>query len=296
MGVSGGIATAAAASAVGGIASSALSGGGGGTVTQQATIPNELKPLVRQQANTSADALARLTARLRPAAGADALVAPFNANQLAAQQQAINVAGGAGGFIPTAQQGLLSTAQGDFLFGNPAFDEAVQASIRAAQPNILSTFGRSGGTPGGLAQTAIQQAASDSFANLFNQERARQQQAQQLLPGIALTPSSILELVGGQQQQQTLAERLAPIEAQSILLNAAGQGGINLSGLIGQTQQTRNQGIGALSSGLLGALGGAQIGAGLSSGFGGGAPTQTAGQQFAAGNFGAFSPTPGFGF
>lgn len=81
---------------------------------------------------------------------------------------------------PVSRQALEQSASGDFLFGNPGFDEAVQASVRAARPNILSTFagqGGSGAASGGLAQTAIQQAASDAFAGLFNQERARQQGA-----------------------------------------------------------------------------------------------------------------------
>jgi hypothetical protein len=71
---------------------------------------------------------------------------------------------------------LSNFATSPLLFGSGPFNEAVQASMRAAQPRIASTFSRagSGGLKSGLAQIGMQQAASDSFANLFNQERNRQ--------------------------------------------------------------------------------------------------------------------------
>lgn len=256
---------------VGGLADGIGGGGGRSTTTTSRTeIPPILRPLVQQQVQTGTGALERINALLGEGQEGR-LVAPFDPLQLEAQQRGIDVAGGAGGFIPTAQEGLLSTARGDFLFGNPAFDEAVQASVRAARPNVLSAFGRAGGTPGGLADVAIQQVASDAFARLFDAERGRQQQAQFGLPAIGLQPASILETIGGQRQTQAQQEQLAPIEAINILLNAAQQGGINLSGLLGQTVQGQQSGIGALSAGLLGALGGAQAGGGLFSNLSGNA-------------------------
>ena len=77
---------------------------------------------------------------------------------------------------PSADAALRSSAAGGGMYGTPAFNEAVQASIRAARPSILSGFaqGGSGAIKGGLAQTAIQQAASDAFARLYGDERSRQ--------------------------------------------------------------------------------------------------------------------------
>ena len=242
-----------------------LGGGQGPTTTSTGTsqiiIPEILKPLVQRQVGTSSGALDRLNELLSPG-NEGQLVAPFDPLQLEGQQLGIDVARGVGGAIPTSLQGLLATARGDFQFGNAGFDEAVQASIRAARPNILSTFGRAGGRPGGLADAALQQVASDAFARLFDSERGRQQQAQSILPGLSLTPASILERIGGARQTQTQSEQLAPIDAISILLSAAQQGGIDLSGLLGKTVDTEKseEGIGGLSAGLLGALGGARGG------------------------------------
>ena len=241
------------------------SGGGSGpsaTTTSRIEIPEILKPLVNRQVSTSSGALSRIN-ELLAEGNEGRLVAPFDPLQLEGQGLGIDVARGVGGAIPTSLEGLLATARGDFQFGNPGFDEAVQASIRAARPFVLSSFGRAGGRPGGLADAAIQQVASDSFARLFSDERGRQQSAQLALPGQALTPASILENIGGTRQTQTQREQLAPIEAINILLSAAQRGGINLSGLLGQTVQEEQEGIGGLSAGLLGALGGAKSGLGL---------------------------------
>ena len=63
----------------------------------------------------------------------------------------------------------------DFI-GTDGFNANVDASIRAAQPYINSGFAKSGGvgaTNGGLAKVAMQQAASDSFAKLYGDERNR---------------------------------------------------------------------------------------------------------------------------
>jgi len=84
---------------------------------------------------------------------------------------------------PTAQNALASTAAGNYMYGGPAFNEAVQASIRAANPQVLNTFGAggSGAIKGGLADAARQQVASDAFARLYSQERQNQINAAQTL-------------------------------------------------------------------------------------------------------------------
>lgn len=233
-----------------------------------------------------------------------------------------------------AQQALDQSAAGGFMYGNPAFDEAVQASIRAARPSILSGFASQGGVGGaksGLAQIGMQQAASDAFARLFGDERNRQltatgqigqfglqgrqlqqgaaesltqaqlqQRAQDIqqqqlrnqaaqgfagvigdertrqlqaanqLPGIGLLASDVLRNVGNEQYQLDQRNLTAPIDAQMMLLSALG--GFNPAAYTGGTMTQpiyRNQGAGALG----GALAGAQLGSvipGLGTGIGAG--------------------------
>jgi len=124
---------------------------------------------------------------------------------------------------PTAQGALRSTANGDYLYGSPGFNAAVDASIRQARPQILGSFaqGGSGAVHSGLAQTAMQQAASDAFARLYGDERNRQLSAADQLGQFQLS---------GQGQQ----------------IGAAG----TLGGLGVQTQQVRNQAISDLGNNL----------------------------------------------
>ncbi|MDB4352390.1 hypothetical protein OAA60_03055 [Porticoccaceae bacterium] len=83
---------------------------------------------------------------------------------------------------------LQGTAAGNNLYGGAGFDEAVAASMRAAQPMIASTFSNagSGGLKSGLAQIGMQQAASDAFAQQYGQERGNQLNAANSLNSMAL--------------------------------------------------------------------------------------------------------------
>lgn len=273
-------------------------GGGDTEVTNRTEIPPLLRPFVKTQANIGKRALRRLEGQLT-GAGAEELVAPFDPAQAAAQERALAVAGGAGGFLPAAQQTFLSAAQGvnpqsyidpaaygalqstasgDFLFGGEGFQQAVDAAVRSAQPHILSTFGGAGRGTGGLAQAAIAQQATDAFARQYanerqrqlaaagilgefgNTERARQIQAAGALPQIGLADVGILENVGGQRQAQAQRELTAPISANESLLAAAG-GGIPLQSLLGSTQ-TQSGGTSNLGANI---LGGGALGLGLGS-------------------------------
>lgn len=73
----------------------------------KAVIPEHLRPFVDQVINTSGDALGAASA----AASGDQF-ADLNPDQLAALQSARDVAGGAGGFLPTAQKTALDAAKG----------------------------------------------------------------------------------------------------------------------------------------------------------------------------------------
>jgi hypothetical protein len=245
-------------------------------VTQRTEIPGFLQPFVKNQARVGSTALTNLEALLGNA-GAGDLVAGFDPLQEQGFDLAVQRAQGAGGFLPTAQNAFLETAQGvdpstyidpaaygalqstasgDFLFGGQGFDAAVDAAVRAAAPGILSTFGGAGGAPGGLARTAIGKAATDAFAGQYGQERANQLSASSLLadiaggergrslaaagalPALATADAGILQQIGGIRQGQAQRELTAPISAQEGLISAAG-GGIPLSALLGssQTQQ-----------------------------------------------------------
>lgn len=274
--------------------------GGDQDVTQRVEIPEILQPFVRNQARIGSNALSRLEDQLA-GAGADDLVAGFDPLQEQAFDLAVQRAQGEGGFIPTAQQQFLATAQGvdpqsfvdptafdalqstaagDFLFGGQGFRQAVDAAVRAAQPSILSTFGAAGRGTGGLAQAAIAEQATDAFARQFgnerqrqlaasgiladldSQERARQLSAAGALPQLALADAQILQNIGGIRQGQAQRELTAPISAQESLIAAAG-GGIPLQSLLGATQTQSGLGGGGFSG--AGALGGGALGLGLGS-------------------------------
>lgn len=231
------------------------------TATSEASIPGFLRPFLQQSTDVAGGALSGLQEGTQ-----GQLVAGFNPDQLAAINQARALAGGEGGFLPTAQQTLLDTAQGNFLFGGQGFNEAVDAAVRQAQPNILSTFGAAGRGTGGLAQEAIAQSASDAFARLFNQERGRQLQSAIALPGIASSGIGLLSDIGALQQQQEQRELTAPLQAQQSLL-ASALGGLPTSSLIGQ-QSTQTQTQPLFQNRAAGGLGGALTGAQLGSTFG----------------------------
>lgn len=84
---------------------------GGGKNTQESStkvdIPDFLRGFLEQGAGTAGSALGRAS----QLAGGD-VVAGFTPDQLQGFQQGRDVAGGAGGFLPTAQNQFLETAQG----------------------------------------------------------------------------------------------------------------------------------------------------------------------------------------
>lgn len=269
---------------------------GADNVTQVA-IPELLKPMLAQGVDSSQGALTSLTQLL---ARDNALTSPFNSLQEQAQQQALNFAGGAGGFLPAAQDTLMefadsgdimeifnksrsllenpmglsglndfasggfgnpianntleATARGDFLFGSPAFDEAVQASIRATRPNIQSGFALQGGqgaVGSGLAQAAIQEAASDAFARQFGAERDRMLGASGSLNNFNLNSNAqrlgaLNSMIGAQQNaggilsQVANADRSRQLQATQ-LLPQFGLLGSQITGGVGDARQQQEE-------------------------------------------------------
>lgn len=133
-----------------------------------------------------------------------------------------------------ARSALEQSASGANLYGTPAFDQAVQASIRAAQPAIASTFSNagSGGLKSGLAQTAMQQAASDSFARLYSDERNRQLSSAQQLGSFGLAGRD--QQIGAASQRGNLALGEQGLRTQATL---------GLGGLMSQERQRQLQAL-----------------------------------------------------
>lgn len=83
---------------------------------------------------------------------------------------------------PAAQAQLERTAAGDYLFGGEGFDQAVNAAMNRAIPQISSVFGGdAANVASGLASSAVAQAGLDAFAGQYGQERGRQLGAAQAL-------------------------------------------------------------------------------------------------------------------
>lgn len=159
-----------------------------------------------------------------------------------AQQITADIAGSPFQLDQDAQNALQQSARGDYLHGGQGFDEAVQASMRAARPSILSGFANQGGVgaaSGGLAQTAMQQAASDAFARLFDSERNRQMSASNQLGNFGLQ---------SRQQQLGAAAQMADMGLANQQQQMAAAGQLGQLGLSDRGQQ-----IGAASN--LGSLG-----------------------------------------
>lgn len=143
-------------------------------------------------------------------------------------------------------QGLQNTAQGNYLYGGPGFNAALDAATRRIMPQIQSGFARAGRGGSGLEHTAETQALADAFANQYGQERGMQQQAQMALPGLA-------------QQQGMYGVNLAQLPQQIQQANLGNYAniisGMNRGGTTTQNQTNyQNKGAGALG-GALGGIG-----------------------------------------
>jgi hypothetical protein len=255
--------------------------------SEKTSIPDFLKPFMDQIIGTSSDAMSNLaassgmdqTADLNP----DQLEAMERMRAFAsgdnnflktAQDTAMQAAqgGGANNVLPPellqslmqgggkidtgsgvsdiARGALESTASGDFLFGGKGFDEAVAASVRSAQPHIMSAFGGAGpgGSTSGLARSAIGQSATDAFASQYGDERKNMLGAANTLGGFDLNERS--QEIGAQEsdlnrlfQSQGLLAGINDSERSRQLASADKLPGLGLldaevlSGVGGQLQQ-----------------------------------------------------------
>lgn len=113
-----------------------------------------------------------------------------------------------------ATRQTMDTLNGNYLFGNPGFDNAFGAAFNSASnkiiPQVQSAFERAGRTGSGLAQTAQTQALGDAFANLYmpawQGERENQMRAALFAPQVAnqdYTDIQQLANVGAQEEALT---------------------------------------------------------------------------------------------
>lgn len=197
--------------------------------------------------------------------------ADFTPTQLQAQDLSIQRALNGSPVTNAAQTNITDTLNGNYLYGGPGFDAALNAASNRIIPQVNSSFEANGRYGSGLNQVAQTQALGDSFASLYNNERGRQMQAGVQAPGLAntdLTNLNLLSQVGSQQQSQNQnaindAMNLYNYNQQlpysnlrdyaSLIVPGAGLG----SGKTSTTPITRNR--------TTGALGGAAAGAALGS-------------------------------
>lgn len=191
---------------------------------------NAVSGLVQNDALPGTDILSMLSGGSAvPQASIDTLTAATQGGALPGQD-ALSQLLGQNAIPQQTIDTLQRTAAGDFLMGGEGFDAAVDAAVRAAMPNVISTFGRGvGGATGGLAQTAIAQSGIDAFARQFANERQNQLGAANTLGQLGLA---------GQGQQADIAQALATLGlnqgAQQIgAAGTLGQLGLSGAGLQG---------------------------------------------------------------
>ena len=63
------------------------------------------------------------------------------------------------------------TLGGEFLYGGPGFDAALDAAVGRITPGIMSTFEAAGRGGGGLEKAAIAKAIGREFAGMYGDER-----------------------------------------------------------------------------------------------------------------------------
>lgn len=239
--------------------------------SRQVDIPEFLRPFLEQGADVASGQLGALQAQTQ-----DPATAGFTPDQLAAFEQARGVAGGAGGFLPTAQNTFLEAAQGQDLssFLDPTALAALQASA-----------GGGGGLEGAIppsALAALQATAGGEFltggAGFESALAAATRQAQRSAAsafggsagglGSGLSRTAVGTGVGDAFSGLFNAERNRQLGAAGQLTaaqQAQQQRALQSSGLLGQFGQNErsNQlnaagqlpGIGLAGSNILGTIG-----------------------------------------
>ena len=181
-----------------------------------------------------------------------------------------------------ANEQLMQTLNGDYLYGGPGFDAAFQAASNKITPMVQSGFNRAGRLNSGLARQAETQALADAFASQYGQERQNQLGAMQLAPQMAQAEYNDLAKLAGVGQAREGQSQSAIDEA--IMRHTYGNDeGWNqlakfmssIQGNYGADQTTLgpkgNKGAGILGGALTGGVAGSAAGpwgAGIGAGLG----------------------------
>ena len=175
--------------------------------------------------------------------------------------------------LTTVGQGEIGkTAAGEYLYGGPGFDRALEAAHRRIAPMVRGQFEGAGRYGSGLQQATEMQLMGDAFAGLYDQERQRQMQASALTPTMAqvdYADISALSEVGAQQEnraREALADAMSrwQFQQQAPYDRLGMQSGVIQGGSWGANQRTLTPN--ARSSPLGGILGGALMGYGMTRG------------------------------
>ena len=239
-------------------------GGGGAQTEEQKTVPWEIQAPWLQSMYRQAGALPQQQAYPFPG------VVPFSPATAQAQIAQTQRAMAGSPLTRMGQQEIGRTAAGDYLYGGPGFDRALQAAHRTIAPMVRGQFEGAGRYGGGLQQATELSMLGDVFAQQYGQERGRQQQAALAAPGMAQQDYfdiGQLSRVGAQQeakaaqaladaQSRWLFQQQAPYQrlgAMSNIIQGGYPGGT-------QTVQMPNQKMSPLAGAAGGALAGAPFG------------------------------------
>lgn len=196
-------------------------------------------------------------------------VVPFSPQQQQSMDMIQNRATNGSPLMDAAKTDLQKTVSGGYL--DPTQNPAYQAMSQNVTNQVNSQFGAAGRTGSGMNQEALARGITQGGADLYNQERQRQMQAQLFAPQMAnqdYYDAGMLGQVGAAQQQQAgnvLTDQMnrynynqnlpwQNLNQYSAILN--GYGGLGGSSSITQPAAQTNQ----AASGIGGALAGGQLG------------------------------------
>jgi hypothetical protein len=225
--------------------SSTTSATGTTAAETQKTLPPWATELIKGQALNYGGAVDQYGNAIQ-----DWQAAGFSPDQLAGFESQRQAAGGE--YMKTPLDELLATSRGDYLYGGPGFNAAVEAAQRQITPQLTSMWGGAGRSDSGLSRVASTQALGDIFAGQYGQERGRQLQAQQLLPGMSLLPGQTLQDIGAKYQQLQQYGQNYPLETLFPQLFEAQRGvtgfadpflGMTSSGQTSQDSRSKSKGL-----------------------------------------------------
>lgn len=179
-----------------------------------------------------------------------------------------------------SQNQLTDTLRGNYLYGNPGFNSAVQATTDYTLPQVQSKFAGSGRTNSGLAQEAIARTISNAYSGQYGQERENMMKANAFAPNAAQQDyQDIAALRSAGQEvedkgQDWLSEDVSRYNYNENLPEQKLGNYINaLSGSYSGSQSSSSQPL--YRNRAAGAVGGATSGAGLGSAIASGASSGT---------------------